>query len=145
MKQKSGLISFFESPFYQAGLVFIFILALSVLDMSLPHESAILNPKAGSWTVTTAMILCFVFLNSVFLFRIKESGPYWVKSIVSYVVLLIFAYAWCYLLSGLHIDEVGTFRWIWMVLTLVYMVFFAIAYTIKGIIGIADREERNSE
>jgi hypothetical protein len=144
MKQKSGVITFFETPFYQAGLIFVFILALSLLDMTLPHDTAIISPAAGPWILATALLLCYVFFNTVFLFRIKETIPYWSKSMISYVILLILTYGWCYFLSGRHIDEVGSFRWLWMVLTLVYMVFFAIAYTIKGIIAIADREERNS-
>ncbi len=141
MKEKSGLITFFESPFYQAGLVLCFIIVLSLIDNVLPHHSKIIDPKAGPWMVSTAMMLCYVFLNTVFLFRINHVVSYWIKSVLCYVILLILAYGWCYLLTGMHIDDVGSFRWLWIVLTLVYTIFFAIAYTIRGIIAIADREE----
>ena len=141
MKRKSGLLPFFENPFYQAGLVFCFILVLGLVDHYLPHESHVIDPNAGAWIVSTALLLCFVFLNTVFLFRIKQVTAYWVRSMISYVALLALTYGWCYFLSEHHIDEVGTFRWLWLVLTLVYIIFFAIAYTIRGIIAIADREE----
>lgn len=141
MKQKAGFIEYFKSPFYQAALVLCLILILSLLEMSLSHDSAIIHPMAGPWMVSTALILCYVFFNTVFLFRITETVAYWSRSVMSYVLLLILAYGWCYLLSGMHIDEVGSFRWLWIVLTLVYIIFFAIAFTIKGIIAIADKEE----
>jgi hypothetical protein len=141
MKQKADLIAFFESPLYQAVLVLCFIIVLSLIDMTLSHDSAVIHPKAGPWMVSTALILCYIFFNTLFLFRIAQNVSYWSKSVISYVLLLILAYGWCYLLSGMHIDDVGSFRWLWIVLTLVYMIFFAIAYTIKGIIAIADKEE----
>ena len=62
-----------------------------------------------------------------------------------YLGLLAFSYGWCFLLSGKHIDDVGSVRWLWFVLTLVYMVFFAIARTMKGIIDIANREDERNE
>lgn len=141
MKRKRSLLSFLESPFYQAGLVFILILALTSIDHFLPHQTEVLHPQAGPWIMATALLLCFVILNTLFLFRIKEVVPYFSRSVFSYILLLLLTYGWCFLLSGVHFDEAGSFRWLWLVLTLVYMVFFAIAYTIRGIIAIADREE----
>jgi hypothetical protein len=144
MKEQYGIIKFFESPFYQAGLISLCILLLTLFDKAMPHDTTIIKPGAGPWIVATALLLCYVFFNTVFLFRMKETIPYWSKSMIAYVLLLVLTYGWCFFLSGHHIDEVGSFRWLWMVLTLVYMVFFAIAYTIKGIVAIADREDRNS-
>jgi hypothetical protein len=45
------------------------------------------------------------------------------------------------LLSGKHIDEVGSFRWLWFVLTLVYMIFFAIARSMKRVVDIAIEQD----
>jgi hypothetical protein len=142
MKQKSSLINYLESPMYQAGLVLCFILVLSLIDKVIPNSADFIVPKAGSWTVSTAMLLAYVFLNTIILFRIKEAAIYWGKSVFFYVLLLIITYGWCYLLSGMHIDDVGTIRWLWIVLTLVYTVFFAIAFTIRGIVSLADDEEK---
>ncbi len=135
------MLSFLESPFYQAGIVLALILVLTGIDHLLPHRTELIHPRAGSWIMATALLLCFVILNTIFLFRINEVVAYFSRSVVSYILLLLFSYGWCYLLSGVHFDEAGSFRWLWFVLTLVYMVFFAIAYTIRGIIAIADREE----
>ncbi len=140
-KAPSRLLTILENPLYQTGIIACFIILLSLVEKVLPQADSVLEQNAGPWVVTTAMILCFVILNTIVLFRIKSPVTYWVRSVIFYVVLLVLAYGWCFLLSGLHIDDAGSFRWLWMVLTLVYMIFFAIAYTIRSIIAIADKED----
>lgn len=138
---QSRLVTIFEKPLYQAGLVASMILVFTLVDKMMPHANNLLEVNAGTWIVATAMMLCFVILNSLIALRIESIVPYWSKSVMLYLGLLAFSYGWCFLLSGKHIDDVGSIRWLWFVLTLVYMVFFAIARTMKGIIDIADKEE----
>ncbi len=141
MKQPSRLVTIFEKPLYQAGLVAGMILVFTLVDKMLPHANNLFEVNAGPWIVTTAMMLCFVILNSLVALRIEPIVPYWSKSVMLYLGLLAFSYGWCYLLSGKHIDDVGSIRWLWFVLTMVYMIFFAIARTIKGIIDIANKQD----
>ncbi|HSF88564.1 MAG TPA: hypothetical protein VLA46_04055 [Saprospiraceae bacterium] len=141
MTQPSRLVTIFEKPLYQAALVAAMILVFTLLDKMLPHGNQLFEVNAGSWIVATAMMLCFVILNSLVALRIEPIVPYWSKSVMFYLGLLAFSYGWCYLLSGKHIDDVGSIRWLWFVLTMVYMIFFAIARTMKGIIDIANRQD----
>ena len=59
-----------------------------------------------------------------------------------YIGLLAFTYGWCYMLTGKQIDDVGSFRWLWMVLSMVYIVFFVIARSMKRIIDIANEQDK---
>ncbi len=54
----------------------------------------------------------------------------------------MFTYGWCYLLSGKNIDDTGGFSWLWIVLTMVYLVFFVIARTMKSIVDIANEQDK---
>lgn len=143
MIASSRLIDIFEKPKHQAALSATLIVVLSLVDFILPHSTTLLEPNSGTWIVATAMVLCYVILNAIVALRIINVIPYWSQSVMFYLALLAFSYGWSYMLSGKTIDEVGSFRWLWFVLTLVYMVFFTIARSMKRIIDIANRQEEN--
>ncbi len=120
-----------------AGMMII----LTLLDNFMPQNNEFFNVNAGPWIVSTAMVLLFIILNTVVALRVKLFVPYWITSIVCFIALLAFAYGWSYLLTGKHIDDVGSFRWLWMVLTLVYFVFFIIVRSMKTIVDFAIRQD----
>jgi len=117
------------------------IIVFSLIDKILPHHTELFEVNSGSWIVATAMMLCYIILNSIVALKIEPILPYWGLSVVFYIVLLAFSYGWSYMLSGKGIDEVGSFRWLWLVLTLVYMVFFAIARSVKRIVDFANKQD----
>ncbi len=143
MQQSSKLVTIFSKPLYQAMLVGCMILLFTLVDYVLPHSNTLFEKNSGTWIVSTAMVLCFVILNSIVALRIEPIVPYWSKSVIYYFALLALSYGWSFLLSGLHIDDAGSIRWLWFVITLVYMVFFGIARSVKNIIDIADRQDEN--
>lgn len=142
MTDSGNIQKYILNPFYQAMLVVILMIVFGLIDVMLPHSELVLDIDAGTWIVSTAMILFYVILNSVVALRIEPILPYWRNSIFSYVGLLVIAYGWSFLLSGKHIDDVGSFRWLWFVLTLVYLVFFTIARSMKRIVDIAIKQDR---
>jgi hypothetical protein len=141
MNKDSKLVTIFEKPNNQAALVGLMIFVFTLFDFILPHSNNLLEANSGPWIVATAMVLCFVILNSLVALRIDPIVPYWSRSVMLYIGLLAISYGWCYLLSGKHIDEVGSFRWLWFVLTIVYMVFFTIARSVKRVVEIADKQD----
>lgn len=142
MHTPSKLTVYFSNPFYQAGLVAGMTIVFSLVDLVLPDSNVLLPPGAGTWTVATAMILCYVILNTFMALRIETIIPYWSRSVFLYIGLLAFSYLWSWLLTGKHIDDVGTFRWLWFVLTLAYMVFFGISRSMKRIVDLAIRQDK---
>ena len=142
IKQRSGLITFFLNPLYQAGVIAAMMIVLTGIDYLLPHEEIVFNVDSGPWIVSTAMFFLFAILNTVVALMIEPILPYWTKSILCYFGLMAFAYLWCLLLTGKHIDDVGSFRWIWMVVTMVYLVFFVIARSMKRIVDFAIKQDK---
>ena len=117
------------------------ILIFSLIDYFLPHSNSLFEKNSGPWIVSTAMVLCYVILNSVVALRIEPIIPYWSQSVMLYLALLGLSYGWSYFLSGLHIDDAGSFRWLWFVITLTYMIFFAIARSVKRIVDLAMKQD----
>ena len=142
MNEPSRLGIFFLKPLHQAGMMVGMIIILTLVDNLMPHDDVFFKANAGPWIVSTAMVLLFIIINTVVALRIENVVPYWSFSILSFFALLAFSYGWCYILSGKHIDEVGSFRWLWMVLTMVYFVFFIISRTMKRIVDIAIKQDK---
>ena len=142
MNEPSKLAIFFLKPLHQAGLIAVLMVILTGVDALMPHDDLFFKANAGPWIVSTAMILLYIIINTVVALRIQNILPYWSWSIVLFLLLLAFAYGWCYLLTGKHIDEVGSFRWLWMVLTMVYFVFFTITRSMKRIVDMAIKQDK---
>lgn len=142
MHKPSKLTAYFSNPLFQAGLVAVMILFFSLIDLMMPDSDSLISPAAGTWVVATAMLLCYVILNTLMSLRVEHIIPYWSRSVFLYIGLLAFSYAWSWFLSGQHIDDVGSFRWLWFVLTLTYMIFFGIARSMKRIVDLAIRQDK---
>lgn len=142
MIESNRLINILQKPFYQAALMALMMMILTLMDHFMPHDDDFFKANAGPWIVSTAMILLFIVINTVVALRIDNILPYWTTSILSFVLLMGFAYGWCFLLTGKHIDDVGSFRWIWMVLGMTYLVFFIITRTMKRIVDIAIQQDK---
>lgn len=137
MNKPSPLVTYFSKPVYQALFIIGMIIVLTLVDSFMPHDDDFFQVNAGSWIVSTAMVLLFIIINTVVALRIDNILPYWTQSVICFIFLLAFSYGWSYMLSGKHIDDVGSFRWIWIVLTMVYFVFFGIARSMKRIVDFA--------
>ncbi len=142
MSQPNRLVTIFQKPAYQALLVVSLIVLLTGMDSLMPHDDTFFKVNAGPWIVSTAMVLLFILINTIVALRIDNITPYWIQSVLVYVGLLILSYGWCFMLSGKHIDDVGSFRWLWIVITMVYFIFFGIARSMKGIVDFAIKQDK---
>ena len=142
MSEPSRLVTIFQKPLNQAALIVCMIVVFTLIDYVLPHHSELFEQKSGSWIVGTAMIFCFIIVNTIIALRTEPILPYWSKSVLIFIGLLAFTYGWCYMLTGKQIDEVGDFTWLWIVLSMVYLVFFVIARTMKRIVDIANEQDK---
>lgn len=131
-----------KNPVFQVISVGALSLILTLIDSLFPHDDTLFEVNAGPWIVTTAMILFFIIVNTVVALRIVDIIPYWLRSLVCFVLLYGFSYGLSYLLSGKHIDDVGSFRWLWMVLGMVYLVFFIIVRSMKKIMDFAINQDK---
>ena len=142
MTEQSRLVTIFENPFKQVMLIAAMTIVFSLIDFVMPHHSGLFEANSGTWIVGTAMIFCFVIINTIIALRMEPILPYWSKSIMIFAGLLAFTYGWCFLLTGKNIDDAGGFSWLWIVLTMVYLVFFVIARTMKRIVDIANEQDK---
>ena len=128
-------------PLAQAGLIFAIALTFALLEW-LGKVSGIMNPDPNSpWIIFTSFVLFFSITTSVLSLKSSDMNRYWGRSIIAFAALLVLSGSCAWLLSGLSIDEAGSFRWLFVVLTVGFLVFLSITRLVKRIVDIAIKQD----
>ena len=88
-------------------------------------------------------MLLFALLNSLMSLRADSFAKYWGHSVYSYMGLALCSGMAAWLFSGIPLRDAGTYRWIFIVVTLGFLVFLSMANFMKNIVRYAEREEWN--
>ncbi len=138
-----SLFENYYSPFLQTGMV----LGLSILV----HLGAKVINVLGimeiggkfHWMTAAAFMLFFAVFNSVFSLSSNDTNKYWLQSLLCFAGLAIVASLIAYFLSSIPINEAGSYRWIFTVVAIGYLVFLSMVGFMKRIVDFAQREEWN--
>ena len=135
---------FFEKakdPIIQASVVLGFVVIFMALTKVASLTGAVEFKDYFPWIISASFLLFFTVLNSLFSLSSDDINKYWIRSIISYLGLAIVSGALAYLASSVAFNDAGTIRWIFYVLTFVYLVFLSILNFMKRIVAFAEREE----
>ncbi|MCO6478021.1 MAG: hypothetical protein J5I94_15420 [Phaeodactylibacter sp.] len=131
------------SPVFQAALTFggviLFILVAKLVKLT----GLLYVPDRFPWMTAASFLLLFAMFNSVFSLSAENMLKYWGRSIYSYLGLAFASGVAAYFFSAMSIDEAGSYRWIYVVLTIGYLVFLGMMAFMKRIVEFAQREEWN--
>jgi len=129
-----------HSPFTQASVVLALILLFAFGGKLLQMAGTDIEPRYF-WNVSASFLLFFSLLNSLLSLLAKNTDNYWGKSILSYIALAILGGLAAKIFSSLSINQAGTYRWLYIVLTIGYLVFLSIIGLVRKIIEYAQQEE----
>jgi drug/metabolite transporter (DMT)-like permease len=138
--------SFFEkayNPVLQAAVIFGAGVAVTLLSKIVKATGLIEVSQTFPWMSAAAFMLFFAMFNSIFSLSSKNMMQYWGRSIYSFLGLAAASGLMAYLFSSLSINEAGSYRWIYFVLTIGYLVFLSMMATLKRIVEFAQKEEWN--
>ena len=131
-----------QNPIVQASIVLAAVLVFNI--------GAILARAAGMeveqrfpWTIAASFLLFFAAGNSIMSLMSKNMDKYWTRSILSFISLAALAGLAAYLFSSLGMNEAGPYKWIYIVLTIGYLVFLSMIGFMRKIVEFAQREEWN--
>lgn len=146
IKQKmntSSQISVFEreiSPFLQAGVAlsgaFILMIAAKIL-----RSAGLEFSERFPWMAAGAFLLLYSIFNAIFGLSARQSSKYYGKSVMAFLSLAFLSGLLAFLFSGISLDDAGSFSWIYLVLTLGYLVFLSMINLMKKIVEFAMRED----
>ncbi len=135
-------------PVWQGITVFSMMLLFVCLEWLLKKIGIAADNANSPWILTTSLILFYTIFNSIISIKAESLLKYWSRSIMIFIALLVGGGFLAYLVSGVTIDEAGSFRWLYVVLTMGYLIFLAIVQSMKRIVDIAiqqDKRLRNEE
>lgn len=130
-------------PFRQAVIVFLLSGGLMGLTKLVHMASSGDSDKTLFWTIAATFILFFAIFNALFSLSTKNLDKYWTHSMICYAGLALITGSLAYLLSSIPLDEAGSYRWIFIVLTMGYLIFLSIMTVMRKIVEFAQKEEWN--
>ncbi|MCB0618852.1 MAG: hypothetical protein KDC43_06375 [Saprospiraceae bacterium] len=131
------------NPFLQAAVVFGAAVIVMVGGKFVHWTGLIEVGERFPWLSAAAFMLFYAIFNSIFSLSAADLNKYWSRSIMSFAALAAANGLMAYLFSSLSIDEAGSYRWIYVVLTLGYLVFLSVMGFMKRIVEFAQKEEWN--
>jgi hypothetical protein len=130
-------------PIKQAGLVFAGSLLLMLLGWLSTVSSIYVTDKLYPWSIATAFTLLFAILNSLMSIASNNFARYWGNSMYSYMALAFANGLAAWGFSGIPLGEAESFRWIYIVITVGFLVFLSMVNFMKRIVQFAEKEEWN--
>lgn len=137
-------VSVFEkqlSPVRLAVLILVGVIAISGGAMLLDVSGLMDSKDIFPWEMAFSGILFFALFNAIFSLSAKDPNKYWMHSIFSFIGLVIAVSVVAWLLSGLTMDEAGSFRWILIIFTFSYLLILSIVQAMRKIVGIAQKQD----
>ena len=139
--QKASFLYKAYNPILQAALVFGAGFIVMLFSKILGWTGIFETNQKFPWMTAAAFIFFFAIFNSITSLSAKDLNNYWLRSMASFGGLAIASGFMAYLFSSLTINEAGSYRWIFTVLTIGYLVFLSILGFMKRIVEFAEKED----
>jgi hypothetical protein len=138
---KDSIEKYLNVPIMQA----VAVLAVSTLimcigslfDWSQPGKS----DPLFSWSIGAAFTLFFAMLNSLLSLRAESFVKYWQGSMYSFLAVALGTSMVSWGISGIPIGEAGSYRWIYLVVSVGFIIFLTMVNFMKIIVKYAEKEE----
>jgi len=130
------------SPFVQGGAVLGAILVFTLITIVFGKLGLADTDNGTPWLVACSMTFFYAIGNSVLSLAADDQNTYWWQSILTFVLLVVLGGTMAYLFSGVSMDEVGSYRWLYVVFTFGHVLFLTIGRTMKRLVTIAQKQDR---
>ncbi|MFT4762721.1 MAG: hypothetical protein ACI9XO_004681 [Paraglaciecola sp.] len=130
------------SPYVQSAVVLGISLGCMILGEFLELAGMEMD-ATNAWLLSATFIMFFIIFNSVISLSSKDMEVYYRQSMLSFAALVAISGGTAWLLSGISLNDAGYYKWIFIVLAVVYVVFMAIMGFMKFIVEFAQKEEWN--
>ena len=141
VNSNKSIFEYNVSPFIQGGAVLITIVVF-ILFALLFGKIGIDTDEGTPWLVACSMTFFFIIGNVILSLAADDQNKYWWQSILTYVLLVVLGGTAAYLFSGASMDDVGSYRWLYMMLAFCHILFLAIARTMRRLVKIAKKQDK---
>lgn len=139
----TNLFDKLDRPPIQAVVVFGTALLIMGIGWILTASGIFVLERLFAWSIGAAFMLFFAMMNSLLSLRATSFVKYWGASMYSYLALALCTSMAAWGFSGIALREAGSYRWIYIVVTVGFMVFLSMISFMKIIVRFAEKEEWN--
>lgn len=144
---KLSIESFFNdrnAPLYQAGFMLLVILVGNILVFLIESSGIKTFDELFPWVISGAMLLAFSLMNTLIgLNTDSKMIVYYSKSLIGFVSLAFGASVMAKTFSSYSLGEAGSMWWIYIVITIGYLIFLGMMMFMKSIVTLAQKEDEN--
>ncbi len=131
------------NPVLQASIIFAIAFAITLVAKLVNLTGLVEVSDRFPRMTSAAFMLIFAIFNSLFSLSTKDLMKYWSRSLYSFLGLAFISAGSAYLFSAIPIGEAGSYRWIFIVVAIGYLVFLSLMSFMRKIVEFAQREEWN--
>lgn len=131
------------NPVLQAAITLGFAVFMMIMGKIVNGLGIMEVGERFPWMCSAALMLCFAVFNSVFSLSAPRLSKYWGKSIYCFIGLAAGAGLFAYAFSSLSINQAGSYKWIYFVVAIGYLVFLSMMGFMKKVVEFAQKEEWN--
>jgi hypothetical protein len=129
------------NPVIQA-LMALIIMAIANGVVKLLIQGGMSFETRVSWTLNLAFLFLYAIYNVILGLMFSPTSGYWYRSILCFIGLAMLSGVFAHWISGLSIDEAGSYRWLYFVFFIVYLLIMVIILAIKKIVHLAEQDDR---
>jgi hypothetical protein len=136
--------SIFEStspPWKQAITIASGALIIMLIAFLLTVSGIYAQEPLFAWSISAAFLLLFALYNSLLSLNSNKASQYWGQSVYSYIGLAFIMSMAAWLFSGINLNNAGSYKFIYIVVTIGFLVFSSMVNFMKKIVQFAEREE----
>lgn len=139
-------LNFWMTPYRQALVTYVSFFILALIFKLIALGGYELITVRFPWILAGAFLLVYSVFNALVLLTVQSAAKYWSQSIVSYTGFALAGGVTAMLLSGITLNNAGSFRWIYLVISFSYLIFLSIGGLMKVIVTFAQKADtRNFE
>jgi len=144
MEHQSSFFYKAYNPALQAAIILGAGLIVTAVAKLIQYTEIMYVGEKFPWMCAASFLLFFALFNSIFSLSAKDINSYWTKSMIAFAALALISglYAWGF--SQLGVNEAGSYRWIFIVVTFGYLVFLSMMGFMKRIVEFAEKEDWQS-
>jgi hypothetical protein len=132
------------TPIVLAGLIFLLTLFVVLMGVAINSLGFMKIGPEFPWTMATSFLLLYsIFVSIILLRTTTDVRKFWNQSMVAFMGLAMANALFATAISGLSIGQAGSFKFLYLVVTIGFLVFISIVNLTRKIVEYAEKEEWN--
>jgi len=112
-------------PFKQAAFALVLNIIAILIVQGVSSGEEMVDKGVRSWEASFSILLAFMLFNSIF----------------SFLVVAALGGVLAHYVSGVSMDNAGSFRWLYIVFTFTYLIFISIVNLMRKLMDIAKKQD----